>query len=474
LPGLEVLTAPGGQLVAVTDLIAQTVQHRFQECREQGLPGIPRNEMLDYLSLAAEALDGLHDRHGLQHQGLTPRSLLLQGDRLRIADYGLLELARVAAGRTMSVDPYQAPEVAAGEPSPTSDQYSLALIYAEMVTGVHPRPSRGRSRMGPAKPTVARWNLDFLPSGDRAAIARALDVEPSQRFPSCSDLVGALEAATPGDSPRAKRSNFPNLVKFADLARGLTVAATSPAPKQFLDNALAVLTRARVLSAPDNTCYLERLGGVLECDFLMRWLPGVARLKLDAVRERWGGYFTRQEERALAFQIPITASLWERCRGREAGLQVEVEASPCPGDDVHLAEVVARVRPFGHGKGPALPQLVARGPALLQAIREQLQNIEDRRNETRLPCDQRVHVYAAPSEREFPPPLEGRCRNISLTGLAFWIPARPASRRLYLHFPDAAPLTGYALLARLIRRDKCDDGSYEAAASFVLPGEPAA
>jgi serine/threonine protein kinase len=467
LQSQEVLAGPGGQLVIVTDPSNQSVHHRFQECREEGLPGIARNEMLDYLSLAAEALDILYDKHGLQHQGLTPRSLLVQGDRLRIADYGLVELAR-QAGRPSVGDPYQALEAAAGEPGPACDQYSLALIYVEMVTGVHPRPGRGRSRMGPARPVVAKWNLDFLPFPDRAAIARALDADPDQRFASCTELVRALEAATPGDAARPKRADFPSLVTFADLARGLVVPAAAPPPRQFLDEVLAVLTRARFKTTPDRVSYLERPGGVLECNFLMRWLPGVARLKLDALRERWGGHFIRQEERILLVRLYTAPSLWERWRGREAGLEIEVEAFPCPGTDVHLAEVVARVRTFGHGKGPELPQMLAQGPALLHSIREQLQNVDERRQETRLPCDRPVHVYAAPSDREFPPPLEGRCKNISLTGLALWLTARPISRRLYLHFPDAPPLAGHALLARLIRREE-KDGGYDAAVAFVLP-----
>src|SRR5712692_3650833 len=46
-----------GQLVIVTELADRTIWDRFKECRGQGLPGIPREELLNYLREGAEALD---------------------------------------------------------------------------------------------------------------------------------------------------------------------------------------------------------------------------------------------------------------------------------------------------------------------------------------------------------------------------------------------------------------------------------
>src|SRR5262249_51725714 len=81
-----------GRLVLLSPLVETTLRDHFQECRGQGEPGIPRWELLGYLRSAAEALDVLALQHGLQHLALNPRNLLLDDDRLLVADFGLAEL----------------------------------------------------------------------------------------------------------------------------------------------------------------------------------------------------------------------------------------------------------------------------------------------------------------------------------------------------------------------------------------------
>src|SRR5712692_3580723 len=51
-----------GQLIIVMELADKTLWDRFRECRAQGLPGIPRDELLGYMQETAEALD-LMNRH---------------------------------------------------------------------------------------------------------------------------------------------------------------------------------------------------------------------------------------------------------------------------------------------------------------------------------------------------------------------------------------------------------------------------
>src|SRR5262249_39809549 len=46
-----------GQLVVVMELADRDLADRFKECRAQGLPGIPRDELLGYMEETAEALD---------------------------------------------------------------------------------------------------------------------------------------------------------------------------------------------------------------------------------------------------------------------------------------------------------------------------------------------------------------------------------------------------------------------------------
>src|SRR6202030_332545 len=46
-----------GRLVIVMELADRNLWDRFRECQTQGLPGIPREELLRYMAETAEALD---------------------------------------------------------------------------------------------------------------------------------------------------------------------------------------------------------------------------------------------------------------------------------------------------------------------------------------------------------------------------------------------------------------------------------
>src|SRR5207244_11179536 len=49
-----------GQLIIVMELAERNLWDRFKECRSQGLPGIPRDELLIYMEDTADALDRMH------------------------------------------------------------------------------------------------------------------------------------------------------------------------------------------------------------------------------------------------------------------------------------------------------------------------------------------------------------------------------------------------------------------------------
>src|SRR5215831_17830983 len=67
LLSLERIEVLDGQLIIVTELADRSLMERFQECRKNGLPGIPRAELLGYLRDAADALDYMQSTADLQH-----------------------------------------------------------------------------------------------------------------------------------------------------------------------------------------------------------------------------------------------------------------------------------------------------------------------------------------------------------------------------------------------------------------------
>jgi serine/threonine-protein kinase len=165
----------------------------------------------------AAALAAVHAA-GVVHRDLEPGNFFLARSRdqevsPRLLDFGIAKATkqdlrrRLAAGeRRMGTPLYMAPEVLlGGEATPASDQYSLGVILYECVTGVNPfaAPSVRESvrRIATGK---RRRITDHMIAPSRAlaeVIERALEVEPSRRFP---DLLALGRELLPLAPPRTR------------------------------------------------------------------------------------------------------------------------------------------------------------------------------------------------------------------------------------------------------------------------------
>ncbi|OYP32947.1 protein kinase domain-containing protein [Rhodopirellula sp. MGV] len=182
-----------GQLVVVTELAEGSLEELYLQHRKRGSCGIPRDALLGYLHDAADALDYLHQHYKLQHLDIKPGNLLLVGGRVKVADFGLLkDLGEMDCSIVGGLTPiYAPPEVFDGRPSLHSDQYSLAVMYQELLTGT--RPFSGRTIAQLATQHVhSAPNLAPLPASDRPTVARALEKTPERRFDSCVAFVEKL------------------------------------------------------------------------------------------------------------------------------------------------------------------------------------------------------------------------------------------------------------------------------------------
>jgi len=186
-----------GELVIVMELADKSLHDAFEEAQRAGLVGIPRDTLLRYIRDAAEALDHMNEKHGLQHLDIKPRNLFLVSDRVKVADFGLVKTLERSgsSGLLAAVTPlYASPETFTGEISSRSDQYSLAIVYQELLTG-H-RPFNGKSARQLANQHMQEPpDLRALPVAERPIVGRALEKDPERRFPSCLAFVRALYAA---------------------------------------------------------------------------------------------------------------------------------------------------------------------------------------------------------------------------------------------------------------------------------------
>ncbi len=177
----------------MTELAGRTLWDRFQECQAQGLGGIPRDELLQYLEETAEALDRMTQERHLQHLNIKPQTLLLVDGHIQVASSTLArELNGGHATFTCGVEPtYAAPELFDGIISRYCDQYSLAMFYQELLTGQ--RPFQGGSNQEMVLQHLqAVPDVSQLPDADQPVIVRALAKWSTARFPTCRDMVRLL------------------------------------------------------------------------------------------------------------------------------------------------------------------------------------------------------------------------------------------------------------------------------------------
>jgi hypothetical protein len=156
---------------------------------------LPVNEAMRITREVAAGLDYAH-ASGVIHHDVNPGNILLDAKGIvRLTDFGVAKraIARQTTGgsKTMVATStsvafhrcYVAPEVLArGEAQPASDQYTLALVLCSMLEGqVFSEPYAGHP-------------FPQLSVAQRAALERALDMDPHDRFPSCGDFARALSS----------------------------------------------------------------------------------------------------------------------------------------------------------------------------------------------------------------------------------------------------------------------------------------
>src|SRR5436190_18996848 len=178
------------QLIIVMELADKNLWDRFRECKNEGLPGIPREELLRYMEESAEALDLMNTEYQLQHLDIKPQNIFLVHNHIKVADFGLVkDFQGVVASMTGGVTPvYAAPETFDGLVTRFCDQYSLAIVYQELLTGQRPFAGTNVHQLV-MQHLQGIPNLSMLPPEEQPIIGRALAKNPDDRFPTCMEMV---------------------------------------------------------------------------------------------------------------------------------------------------------------------------------------------------------------------------------------------------------------------------------------------
>jgi uncharacterized protein (TIGR03000 family) len=260
--------AMADRLIIVMELVDGSLRDRYRECVAAGLVGIPVEELLPYVKQAASALDYLHDNR-LLHRDVKPENVLRLGKIAKVGDFGLAvllpETVRSVTVTSAGTVPYMGPEVWYGKACEASDQWSLAVTYAELRTG---RPLFGGPNHAELMFAILNKEPDLsgLRHQEQTVLRRALAKDYHDRFPTCSEFAAKLEQALKEDAqagraPEATTGSFLQQQETAGrdgAIGGWKQVAVGTARQRWRNAALAFLLTSLVLG-------LVCLGFLLGC-----------------------------------------------------------------------------------------------------------------------------------------------------------------------------------------------------------------
>ncbi len=165
-----------------------------------------RAMLLGYLKQTAAALDYAH-RKGIVHRDIKPSNILIhEQTTAKITDFGIAKIASqhlTQAGAIMGTPSYMSPEQVEGKTvDGRADQYSLAVLAYEMLTGEKPftaenLPTLLLKIVRDEAPPATRINLSLSSRVD-AVLGRAMAKNPENRYATCSDFLNELTEALEG------------------------------------------------------------------------------------------------------------------------------------------------------------------------------------------------------------------------------------------------------------------------------------
>ena len=202
LPLFDSGTADGFLFYVMPFIDGETLRDKLNRETQLGV-----DEAVRIATDVADALDYAH-QHGVIHRDIKPENILLANGRPMVADFGIALAVSAAAGGRMTetglslgTPHYMSPEQATAEKdiSARSDVYSLASVLYEMLAGQPPHLGGSAQQIimkiiteTPADVTTLRKSV---PANVAAALAKALEKVPADRFASAKEFGAALSNA---------------------------------------------------------------------------------------------------------------------------------------------------------------------------------------------------------------------------------------------------------------------------------------
>jgi len=182
----------------VTD---HTPNSSLRELHPRGLP-VPLPTIVFYVKQIAAALQYAHDRK-IIHRNLRPENILLGPDnQILLADFGIPALQSNVSSLThpgVGAHFYMAPEQFRGKHHGASDQYALAVMVYEWLSGERPfygSVAEIATKHRESSPPPLHKRVPGLSPTVEQVVLKALSKKPVMRFKSVLEFATALEEAT--------------------------------------------------------------------------------------------------------------------------------------------------------------------------------------------------------------------------------------------------------------------------------------
>lgn len=217
-------TADGRRYLVMEYIPGDTLEARIDNAHGP----LPERDVLRWMTDVCRAMETLHSlRTPVILRDMKPGNIIITpAGSARVIDFGIARTykpGQMANTENLGTAAYASPEHhGQGQTDARSDVYSLGATMYHALTGREPQPLEE-----PTPGSLIHWNPLLSPATE-AIVARAMRLDPAQRYQSAREMRAALDAALATLAPAPRLRPTPPAARVPVVTRPVPVPA-SPA-----------------------------------------------------------------------------------------------------------------------------------------------------------------------------------------------------------------------------------------------------